>query len=145
MGQATSSTLHALVIDDDPGGAHVLCHCLKMLGCRVEALPLSRPAEVVNVFSQTRPDVAFVHLGHSPDAGFELAQQLRARGVQACLVCVSAWPRPGEAAWSHEAGFDHHWTKPIDVESVERLVTALGQSGNSPQAQSRVPGARVAT
>jgi DNA-binding response OmpR family regulator len=46
------------------------------------------------------PEVALLDIGLPEESGYELAQRLRSR----------------------EAGFDHHLTKPIDLETLERLL-----------------------
>ena len=42
------------------------------------------------------------------------------------LVAVTGWGSEEDQARSREAGFDHHFTKPIAAQSVSRLLGQLG-------------------
>jgi CheY-like chemotaxis protein len=51
--------------------------------------------------------------------GHGVARALRERGCNAYLVAVTGWGEPDDAQYSLQAGFDEHWTKPLDTSRVE--------------------------
>ena len=40
------------------------------------------------------------------------------------LLAVTGWGQESDKHRSRDAGFDHHLTKPVDSEEVERLLSA---------------------
>ena len=55
------------------------------------------------------------------------------RSRQLLLVALSGWVQPGDLARSREAGFDHHFAKPVPLTSLELVLReASGDRGRTP-------------
>jgi DNA-binding response OmpR family regulator len=44
------------------------------------------------------------------------------------LVALTGWGQEEDRCRSREAGFDHHLTKPIDLDSLKKLLTSLSMA-----------------
>jgi CheY-like chemotaxis protein len=44
------------------------------------------------------------------------------------LIAVTGWGQDADKARAAGAGFDHHLTKPIDADQLERLLNAFRES-----------------
>jgi signal transduction histidine kinase len=71
-----------------------------------------------------RPDLAFIDLGLPGLDGLELARRIRAsaegRGMR--LVALTGYGSPEDRARCRDAGFDVHLVKPVDRETLERVL-----------------------
>jgi len=72
------------------------------------------------------PAVVFLDIGMPGMNGYETASLLRAMpGAQArMLVALTGWGSEADQARSLEAGFDFHLTKPVDIDNVQRVLSA---------------------
>ena len=59
--------------------------------------------------------------------GLEAASAIRALpgGDRIWLVALSGWGQGEDRRKSREAGFDHHFVKPVDVEALIELIRKL--------------------
>ncbi|HEY4972725.1 MAG TPA: hypothetical protein VII41_03895, partial [Steroidobacteraceae bacterium] len=48
-------------------------------------------------------------------------------GENALLVAVTGWGQPSDKEQARAAGFNHHLTKPVDLEQVEQLLAAFSK------------------
>jgi CheY-like chemotaxis protein len=57
-------------------------------------------------------------------SGYELASRIREEswGQDALLIALTGWGQQEDKERSREAGFDHHLTKPVDPDQLERLL-----------------------
>ena len=57
--------------------------------------------------------------------GYQVAQELRSRGLEAArLIAVSGYGRAEDRVRSRAAGFDHHLVKPVAFEKLRELIQA---------------------
>jgi len=119
------SGLKVLVVDDNVDAAVTLAMILESSGyvTRVahdglEALALAR---------DFCPRVAFLDIGMPGMSGYDTARAMRAvaelEGV--VLVALTGWGAESDRKRSNEAGFDHHLTKPVQLDVVEQLLARL--------------------
>jgi CheY-like chemotaxis protein len=47
------------------------------------------------------------------------------------LIAVTGYGQPEDRSRSREAGFDHHWVKPIDFDELDKLWTTLADRRES--------------
>ncbi|WP_137173422.1 ATP-binding protein [Massilia sp. HP4] len=115
-----------LVVDDNTDAAESLSLLLQLNAHEIRSATNGRDAlALVRDFT---PDIAFLDIGMPGMTGYELARQLRALPALAhtTFVAVTGWGSEEDQARSREAGFDHHFTKPIAAETVSRLLGQLG-------------------
>jgi len=115
-----------LVVDDNTDAAESLSLLLQMNAHEIRTATNGRDAlALVRDFT---PDIAFLDIGMPGMTGYELAARLRAMPAlaHATLVAVTGWGSEEDQLRAREAGFDHHFTKPIAAEAVSRLLGRLG-------------------
>jgi len=114
-----------LVVDDNQDAANSLGVLLRLSGQEVEtaysgAAALSRAADF-------RPALVLLDIGMPGMDGYQVARQIRQDPALApiVLVAVTGWGQDEDRRRSKEAGFDHHFVKPVDPTTVEQLLTTL--------------------
>ena len=62
--------------------------------------------------------------------GYEVARRLRdvARPERVAIVALTGWGQDEDRQRVREAGFDHHLVKPVDLASLQALLTSLAGS-----------------
>jgi PAS domain S-box-containing protein len=112
-----------LVVDDNADAAEMLLMTLELFGCEVRAAHSAGAA--LAAVEEFAPDVALLDIGLPDLNGYELARRLRATDVgrRMRLIAATGWGQEKDRQRAFDAGFDHHLTKPIDL---ERLRSVLG-------------------
>ncbi len=131
----THRALGVLIVDDNVDAAALLAELVARDGHRVE-LAHDGPAALAAAVA-SRPDVVVLDLGLPVMDGWEVAAQLRRRlGAAAPVVVgVTGYGQDQDRARSREAGFLHHFVKPVDPAD---LLAALEEAGA--RAARRAPG-----
>jgi PAS domain S-box-containing protein len=117
--------LKILVVDDSRDAADTCAMLLELSGHHVQtAYTGQRALELAETF---RPHVLLLDIGLPDLDGYQLARKIRACswGKGAVLVALTGWGQEQDRRRAFEAGFDHHLTKPIAVETVEGLLQSL--------------------
>lgn len=115
--------LRMLVVEDHADSARSLSLLLELLGHEVEVVADGRKAlEAVERF---RPAVVLLDIGLPGMDGYEVARRLRARGSKALLVSLTGYGRDADKLRSREAGFDHHLVKPVEPETLKKLIASM--------------------
>jgi two-component system CheB/CheR fusion protein len=72
-----------------------------------------------------------VDIGLPVLTGYEIVEKVRelAPTIRTRLVAVTGYGQPQDIQKAMEAGFDAHLTKPIEVDAVNRLLSAGRRSG----------------
>jgi CheY-like chemotaxis protein len=114
-----------LIADDNDDAAESLAVLLRMEGHEVVVVGNGRDA--LNAVSALRPSVVLLDIGMPDISGYEVARQLRqTQGGQALtLIAVTGWGQERDKLRAREAGFDHHFTKPIDPNTLLELVSRV--------------------
>jgi CheY-like chemotaxis protein len=113
-----------LVVDDNHDAAQTLAMVLEMGGHEVVVAHDGHAA--LELAAVHQPSVVFLDIGMPGMNGYETASLLRALpGAQArMMVALTGWGSEADHAHSLEAGFDLHLTKPVDIDEVQRLLSA---------------------
>jgi signal transduction histidine kinase/DNA-binding response OmpR family regulator len=116
--------LRVVVVDDNVDGAESLADLLGLLGHQVKVAHDGPGAmELIGMF---RPEVVLLDIGLPGMDGYEVARRLRSgdRPVP-LLVAVSGYGREEDLQHAREAGFEHHFVKPVQFESIRTLLDNL--------------------
>ena len=67
------------------------------------------------------------HIGMPQLNGYDVARQIRATpwGKHLVLVALTGWGQESDRRRSHEAGFNSHLVKPVDLEQLNRLLAEV--------------------
>jgi two-component system response regulator MprA len=122
-----------LIVEDDAPLREVLVRSLRAEGFAARAVASAR--ELLEQAVAERPDALVIDIG-LPDAdGRDLCQALRARGIAAPVLFLTARDALTDRLSGFTAGGDDYVTKPFDIEEVAaRLHALLRRAGAGPEA-----------
>jgi PAS domain S-box-containing protein len=117
-----ASERRVLIADDNRDGVESLAMLLENLGCKVYVAYTG--VEALALAAQHRPHAAILDIGMPGKSGYEVAQQIRreAWGSQVILIALTGWGQEEYKRAAQSAGFDHHLTKPVDLETLEAMI-----------------------
>ena len=124
-GAGANGGLKILVVDDNVDAAVTLAMILEVSG---HATRVAHDGyQALEMARDFRPRAAFLDIGMPGMNGYDTASALRAMpeldGVT--LVALTGWGAESDRQRSREAGFDHHLTKPVQLQVVEELLSGL--------------------
>jgi PAS domain S-box-containing protein len=121
-----------LVVDDNRDAAESLGTLLRLHGHDVQ-IAHDGPGALAAA-GEHQPEVVFLDIGMPGMNGYEVARRLRADFANGfLLVALTGWGQDADRARSREAGFDYHLVKPVDPETVHRLLATGRVSGVKPE------------
>jgi CheY-like chemotaxis protein len=111
-----------LIVDDNRDAAESLALLLGLAGCQV-ALAFDGMAAIATA-ATFRPDVVLLDIGMPGMDGYETARHLRATadGSNMLLVALTGWGQEEDKQQAIDAGFDEHFTKPMDSGVLAALM-----------------------
>lgn len=110
-----------LVVDDSLDSAETLGELLKIWGHDVR-LAHDGPG-AVEAAREYRPEVILLDIGLPGMDGFAVAAQLRKEGIGGrMLVALTGYGEQQDRDRAHKAGFDHHLVKPINPDTLQKLL-----------------------
>ncbi|MGZ8254836.1 MAG: PAS domain-containing protein [Burkholderiaceae bacterium] len=114
--------LKVLVADDNEDAVESAAMVLSLNGNDVKLA--SDGLEAVEAADRYRPDVVLLDIGMPKLNGFEACRRIRAEpwGKDMLVVAVTGWGQEEDRRRTAEAGFDAHFTKPVDFASVMALI-----------------------
>ena len=111
-----------MIADDNRDAAESLAVLLRLEGHEVTVVHNGR--EALAMFDTLLPEVAVLDIGMPELDGYEVARQLRQHsfGRAALLIAVTGWGQEADKSRALAAGFNHHFTKPIQPEELILLL-----------------------
>src|SRR5688572_16443784 len=108
-----------LVADDNRDAANALALLLRLAGHDVRVAHDGQAA--LALAGEFHPDCAVLDIGMPDLNGYEVARRLRhsAFGKNVRLIALTGWGQDEDKCRAHDAGFDHHLTKPVDRERLD--------------------------
>ena len=121
-GAAAAGLRRVLVVDDNVDSAETVAMLVSMWGHEVEVA--HGGVEGIEKAFAFAPDTVLLDVGLPGIDGYEVARRLRSGGLRdALLVAMTGYGRDEDRRKAHEAGFDHHLVKPLDLEILQRLLS----------------------
>ena len=111
-----------LVVDDNRDAADTLEAFLTMEGFSV-AVAYDGAAALEKVHTHA-PDVVLMDIGMPRMDGYEAARQVRAAGRPVRLIALTGWGQALDKVKAQQAGFDHHFVKPVDLATIIGVLRA---------------------
>jgi signal transduction histidine kinase/CheY-like chemotaxis protein len=115
-------TRRVLVVDDNSDHLALLADLLRERGYEVtEARDAS---EALRLISDQKPHACVIDIGLPDMDGYELARKLREIPAtrDSRLIAVTGYGTKADAHLFHEAGFDHYFPKPTNIEELSRVL-----------------------
>lgn len=121
-----------LVVDDSRDAADICATLLELSGHRVKTAYSGRRA--LEVAEEFHPQLFLLDIGLPDIDGYQLARSIRAMpwGQSAHLVAITGWGQDEDRRRAAEVGFDHHLTKPVAAEALDRLLRSLVRDRHGP-------------
>jgi PAS domain S-box-containing protein len=132
-------TRRILVVEDNDDAAQVLCELLKTDGHAVATASDGR--EALDLLESFTPEWILMDIGLPGMDGYAVAGLMRQRekGKAARIYALTGYGLPADREMALKSGFDGHLTKPVDPETLLRLVSedSPQQTGGRPQRSMR--------
>jgi len=110
-----------LVVDDNADAADSLAMLLQVRGDEVRVCYDGQ--EAIEADGQFKPEVVLLDIGMPRLSGYDVARRIRdARGDDVLIIAITGWGQDEDRARAREAGFNFHFTKPVDFEMLLDLI-----------------------
>ncbi len=123
---APAACLSIAIIDDNVDANDSLAAVLRVMGHEV-ATAFDGLAGLA-LIRDTRPQVVVCDIGLPLLDGYQIVAKVREEmdGAMPVMIALTGYGQPEDRARSLQAGFAFHLTKPVDIESLLRLIAAQG-------------------
>ncbi len=121
----TKSSLRIQIVDDNRDAADSLAMMLKIMGN--ETRTAYDGQEGVELAAEFKPDVLLFDIGLPKLNGYEACRLIRQQpwGAKIVVIAVTGWGQEEDRQRSHDAGFDHHMVKPVDLSALMTLLAEM--------------------
>ncbi|MDP8986123.1 MAG: ATP-binding protein [Pseudomonadota bacterium] len=111
-----------LVADDNRDAAESLAALLQLDGHEVTIVHDGEAA--LTAFAAFRPDIALLDIGMDGMNGYEVARAMRQAQPASLvkLVAITGWGQENDRLRAFAAGFDFHFTKPVDLQRLSAII-----------------------
>jgi len=114
---ASAPARRVLVVDDNQDAADSLAMLLSAHGDEVRTAYDGE--EAIEADACFLPGIVLLDIGLPKLSGYDVARDIRERrGAGVLIVAITGWGQDEDRQRSRDAGFDHHCTKPVDIESL---------------------------
>ncbi len=117
-----------LIVDDNADSARSLGRLLRLSGHEVD-IAHDGP-DALQRYEVMDPEFVLLDIGLPGMDGYEVARRMRERpdASRAVLVALTGYGREEDRLRSQEAGFDHHFVKPVELEAVLAVLHSAADS-----------------
>jgi PAS domain S-box-containing protein len=118
-------SLRVLVVDDNVDAATSMMFFMRTWGYDVRVANDGESA--IEAAASFRPDVVLLDIGLPRLDGYQVAERLRAMPSMSAvtLVAVTGYGQEEDRRRSREAGFSHHFVKPVDPDTLRTLMAEV--------------------
>jgi len=121
--EISADSARILVVDDNKDAADTMAMLLRAKGH--EVCVAYDGVEGIGAASAFRPDIVLLDIGLPKLGGHDVAREIRERfGGSVLMVAITGLGQDEDRRRSMKAGFDHHFTKPLDPAVLDRLIAA---------------------
>jgi DNA-binding response OmpR family regulator len=117
--------VRVLIADDDHDTVLTLMTVLRHEGHEVRGV--YKGSDVLQTAKDFAPDAVLLDITMPGMSGYDVARALRERygenGI--VLIAVTAWTQPSDKLLARMVGFDHHFSKPFDVQALIDVLSAV--------------------
>jgi CheY-like chemotaxis protein len=111
------------VVDDNPDHLALLAELLREHG--YDVIEANDASEALRLVPNQKPDACVIDIGLPGMDGYELARKLRQipETRDSRLVAVTGYGTKSDKEAFEEAGFDHYFPKPPNIEELNRALS----------------------
>ena len=122
--EITAGSARVLIVDDNQDAVDTMAMLLRAKGHEVRVA--YDGAEGAGAAMAFKPDLVLLDIGLPKLDGHDVARQIRQRyGKSVLMIAITGLGQEEDRRRSKEAGFDHHFTKPVDLTALDRLIAGL--------------------
>jgi two-component system, chemotaxis family, CheB/CheR fusion protein len=116
-----------LVVDDNVDAAESLGMLLKMSGQEVSVAHNGHDG--IQQAREFRPELVLLDIGMPMMDGYEVCRRLRQDTCtqDAVVIALTGWGLEEDRQRALEEGFDHHLVKPVELQTLMKLLEDLDQ------------------
>jgi two-component system CheB/CheR fusion protein len=118
-----------LLVEDHPDTQRAFAAILRSWGHDVATADSA--ARGLEFLEENEVDVILSDIGMPDQNGYDFIAEVRRRNTRVTAIAVSAYFTAADHERGHEAGFDMHFSKPVDLLSLRLALARIG----SPQAR----------
>jgi PAS domain S-box-containing protein len=120
---------HVLVVDDNADAADSMSALLRAAGASVDVT--YDGAHALALWGMHRHAIVLLDIGMPEMNGYELASLIRKEngGDVPVLIALTGWGQRDDRQRTSEAGINYHLVKPVDFETVQRLLATISPEG----------------
>jgi signal transduction histidine kinase/ActR/RegA family two-component response regulator len=115
-----------LVVDDNNDAADTMEALLTMEGFTVTVAYDGMSA--VESVRADPPDVVLMDIGMPRMDGYQAARLIRSQASDITLIALTGWGQMLDRQRAEEAGFDHHFVKPVDLPTILDCLKGTAQA-----------------
>ncbi|WP_345816377.1 PAS domain S-box protein [Paraburkholderia sp. PREW-6R] len=115
--------LRVVIVDDNADAAESLAMVLGLEGYDVRTA--ADGVSGLALIGEFAPHAVILDIGLPLMNGYELARRIRIEHAEAgiLLIAVTGWGQQQDKQTAVAAGFDHHFTKPVDPQELQRVLS----------------------
>ncbi|MCX4173128.1 MULTISPECIES: PAS domain S-box protein [Paraburkholderia] len=115
--------LRVVIVDDNADAADSLAMVLELEGHEVRTA--GDGIAGLELIGEFAPQAVILDIGLPRLNGYELARRIRHdhQDADILLIAVTGWGQQQDKQTAEEAGFDHHFTKPVDPRELQRVLS----------------------
>jgi CheY-like chemotaxis protein len=133
-GRVRLDHVKVLVVDDETDARILVSEVLSDTGAQVRTA--ESVVDALEQFQSFLPHVVVSDIAMPGADGYQLIRQLRElppeRGGAVKAVALTAFARSEDIERALQAGFEHHMSKPLDIEKLKAVVAALAEEALAP-------------
>jgi DNA-binding response OmpR family regulator len=114
-----------VIVDDNVDAAETLGDAMEMLG--YQPMIAHSGSHALQAMEAALPRAAVLDIGLPDMNGYELAKKIRSEpwGAGMVLVAATGWGQASDKQAAKDAGFDLHFTKPLDFIELDKQLRAI--------------------
>lgn len=119
---AETAPKRILIVDDNVDAAESLGFLLEFDGHSIECANCGE--EAIKIADSFRPEIVLSDIGLPDINGYEVAKRLRSNdwATDVFMVAITGWGQKKDKLLAQEAGFNHHFTKPVDFSELKAVL-----------------------
>jgi DNA-binding response OmpR family regulator len=118
-----SAGLRVVIVDDNADAADSLAMVLELEGHEVRTA--GDGIAGLQLVGEFAPQAVILDIGLPLLNGYEVARCIRHdhHNTDILLIAVTGWGQQQDKQAAEDAGFDHHFTKPVDPRELQRVLS----------------------
>lgn len=121
VASSRAKSRHILLVDDNADTLQSMAKLLELSGHKV--VTARDGPSAIEAVREHLPEVVLLDIGLPDMSGYAVAETVRREGMNApLLIAISGYTQEKDREKSRRAGFDHHLSKPVDLDVLLAII-----------------------